>query len=111
VRAELVDAFEERALAIAASAAAPNTRRAHGTAYRTFAGFLRARDGGASAGTFTVAAVAVWRDELTRQGLAPSPVAQRVSAVRRLAAAIGADPLVQGVRCTQVQHQRPSALR
>jgi hypothetical protein len=31
---ELVDAFEQRAMAIAASAAAPNTRRAYATAYR-----------------------------------------------------------------------------
>jgi hypothetical protein len=34
---ELVDAFEQQALAIAASAAAPNTRRAYTTAYRAFA--------------------------------------------------------------------------
>jgi integrase/recombinase XerD len=107
---ELVDAFEQRAMAIAASAAAPNTRRAYATAYRTFADFLRARYGEASVETFTLAAVAAWRDHLHAQGLAPSSVAQRVSAVRRLAAAIGADPLVQRVRCTQVQHERPSAL-
>jgi len=107
---ELVDAFEERALAVAASAAAPNTRRAYATSYRAFAVFLRARYGEASLQTFTLAAVAGWRDELTAQGLAPSSVAQRVSAVRRLAAAIGADPLVAQVRCTHVQHERPSAL-
>jgi integrase/recombinase XerD len=107
---ELVDAFEQRALAIAASAAAPNTRRAYATAYRAFAGFLRARYGEASVETFTVAAVTAWRDHLQAEGLAPSSVAQRVSAVRRLAATIGADALVQGVRCTQVQHERPSAL-
>jgi integrase/recombinase XerD len=107
---ELVDAFVERALAIAASAAAPNTRRAYATAYRAFAVFLRARYGQASVETFTVAAVAAWRDELTAQGLAASSVAQRVSAVRRLAAAIGADPLIARVRCTQIQHERPSAL-
>jgi site-specific recombinase XerD len=108
--AELVDAFDERALAIAASAAAPNTRRAYATAYRTFVAFLRARYGEASLQTFTLATVADWRDELVNQGLAPSSVAQRVSAVRRLAAQIGADPLVAQVRCTQVQHERPSAL-
>jgi integrase/recombinase XerD len=107
---ELVDAFEQRAMAIAASAAAPNTRRAYATAYRAFAGFLRAHYGEASLETFTVAAVAAWRDELQVRGLAPSSVAQRVSAVRRLATAIGADPLVAGVRCTQVQQERPSAL-
>ena len=107
---ELVDAFAERALAIAASAAAPNTRRAYATAYRAFAAFLHARCGDASIATFTVAAVAAWRDELTAQGHAPSTVAQRVSAVRRLAAAIGADPLVAQVRCTHVQHERPAAL-
>jgi integrase/recombinase XerD len=107
---ELLDAFVERALAIASSAAAPNTRRAYGTAYRAFAVFLRARYGQASVETFTVASVATWRDELTAQGLAPSSVAQRVSAVRRLAAAIGADPLVAQVRCAQVQHERPNAL-
>ena len=107
---ELVDAFEQRAMAIAASAAAPNTRRAYATAYRAFAVFLRAHYGEASIETCTVAAVAAWRDELQAHGLAASSVAQRVSAVRRLAAAIGADPLVARVRCTQVQQERPSAL-
>jgi integrase/recombinase XerD len=107
---ELVGAFEARAMAIAASAAAPNTRRAYAAAYRAFAGFLRAHYGEASVETFTLAAVAAWRDQLQAQGLAPSSVAQRVSAVRRLAAAIGADPLVAQVRCTQVQQERPSAL-
>ena len=107
---ELVDAFEQQVLAIAASAAAPNTRRAYATAYRTFAAFLHARYGEASVQTFTIAAVAAWRDQLQAQGLAPSSIAQRVSAVRRLAAAVGADPLVAGVRCTQVQQEHPSAL-
>jgi len=108
--AELVEVFEERALAIAASAAAPNTRRAYATSYRAFAVYLRSRYGEASLQTFTLTAVAGWRDELTAQGLAPSSVAQRVSAVRRLAAQIGADPLIAQVRCTHVQHERPSAL-
>jgi integrase/recombinase XerD len=97
-------------MAIAASAAAPNTRRAYATAYRAFAHFLHAHYGEASIETFTVAAVAAWRDHLQTQGLAASSVAQRVSAVRRLAAAMGADPLVAQVRCTQVQQERPSAL-
>jgi integrase/recombinase XerD len=108
--AELVDGFQDRALAIAASAAAPNTRRAYATAYRAFAAFLHARYGEASIETFTVTAVAGWRDELAAQGLSASTVAQRISAVRRLAAAIGADPLVAQVRCTHVQHERPAAL-
>jgi site-specific recombinase XerD len=107
---ELVDAFDAKALAIAATAAAPNTRRAYATAYRAFAAFLRARYGEASREVITVAAVAAWRDELTAQGLAPSSVAQRVSAVRRLAATLGADALVQQVRCTHVQHDKPRAL-
>ena len=107
---ELVDAFTERALAVAASAAAPNTRRAYATAYRAFAAFLSKRYGQASLQTFTVTAVAAWRDELTAHGLAASTVAQRVSAVRRLAAAVGADPLVAQVRCTHVQQERPTAL-
>lgn len=93
-----------------ASAAAPNTRRAYATAYRGFAAFLHERHDQASLQTFTVTAVAAWRDELTAQGLAASTVAQRVSAVRRLAAVIGADPLVAQVRCTHVQQERPSAL-
>lgn len=75
-----------------------------------FAAFLRDRYGEASLETLTVATVAAWRDELAAQGLAASTVAQRVSAVRRLAAAVGADPLVAQVSCTQVQHDRPSAL-
>jgi hypothetical protein len=48
--------------------------------------------------------------KLTAQGLAPSSIAQRVSAVRRLAATLGADPLVQQVRCSQVQRDEPRAL-
>ncbi len=107
---ELVDVFGERALAIAGSAAAPNTRRSYATAYRAFAAFLRARYGEASRDTITVAAVAAWRDELAAQGLAANSVAQRVSAVRRLAATLGADPLVQQVRCTHVQRDAPRAL-
>ena len=107
---ELVDAFEARAIAIAASAAAPNTRRAYASAYRMFAAFLRAHYGEACVQTFTVGAVAAWRDQLQAQGLAPSSVAQRVCAVRRLAASIGADPLVAQVRCSQVQQERPKAL-
>jgi integrase/recombinase XerD len=107
---ELVDSFQAQALAIAASAAAPNTRRAYATAYRAFAMFLRTHYGEASIQTFTVATVAAWRDQLHAQGLTASSVAQRVSAVRRLAAAIGADPLVARVRCTQVQQPRPRAL-
>lgn len=107
---DLVDAFEEQALAIASSAAAANTRRAYATAYRAFVRYLHDVYGTASVQTFTLAAVARWRDDLAAQGLAPSTVAQRVSAVRRLAAAIGADPLVAQVRCTHVQQERPSAL-
>ena len=72
--------------------------------------FLHARYGEPSMQTFTVAAVAGWRDDLTVRGLSASTVAQRVSAVRRLAAALGADPLVAQVRCTHVQQERPTAL-
>lgn len=74
-----------------------------------FAGFLRARYGEASKETITIASVAAWRDELAAQGVAPSSVTQRVSAVRRLAATLGADPLVQQVGCTHVQHDEPRA--
>jgi Phage integrase, N-terminal SAM-like domain len=84
-----------RALAIAGSAAAPNTRRAYATSYRAFAAFLHARYDEASLQTSTLQAVAGWRDELTQQGVASSSVAQRVSAVRPLAAQIGADPVVR----------------
>ena len=106
----LVDAFEERALAVAAAAAAPNTRRAYATAYRGFAGFLRATYGEASTATFTLAAVAAWRDHLVARGLAPASVAQRVCAVRGLAVALGSDLLVQRVRCPSPGRERPPAL-
>jgi site-specific recombinase XerD len=107
---EPVDDLEARALDIAAAAVAPNTRRAYATAYRAFVAFLRDRYGEASAQTLTLAAVTAWRDELHAQGLAASTVALRVSAVRGLATAVGADPLVHQVRCTHVQPQRPKAL-
>jgi site-specific recombinase XerD len=106
----LLDDFDERALAVAGMAASPNTRRAYATAYRGSAGFLRARYSEASKDTITIASVAAWRDELAAPGLAPSSVTQRVSAVRRLAATLGADPLVQQVRCTHVQRDEPRAL-
>ncbi len=77
----LVGAFDEQALATAGMAASPNTRRAGATAYRVFAEVLRVRYGEASGGKVTIASVAAWR----------------VSAVRRLAATLGADPLVQQV--------------
>jgi hypothetical protein len=84
-RGDLVDAFEQRALAIAASAAAPNSRRAYATAYRAFAGFLRARYGEASIETFTLAAVAAWRDHLHAQGLGAWVSSRRADdAVRRV---------------------------
>jgi site-specific recombinase XerD len=105
----LLDAFEERALEVAAAAAAPNTRRAYATVYRAFAAFLRANYGEASTRTFTVAAVAAWRDHLG-QSLAPATVVQRVCAVRGLAAALGCDVLVQGVRCPAAERERPRAL-
>jgi integrase/recombinase XerD len=107
---EPVDDLEARALDIAAAAAAPNTRRAYASAYRAFTRFLRERYGEASAQTLTLAAVTAWRHDLQAQGLAASTVAQRVSAVRSLATALGADPLVHHVRCTHVQPQRPKAL-
>jgi integrase/recombinase XerD len=106
----LLDDFDERAVAITGMAASPNTRRAYATAYRAFADFLRAHYGEASKDTITITSVAAWRDELTARGLAPSSVTQRVSAVRRLAATLGADPLVQQVRCTHVQRDEPRAL-
>jgi hypothetical protein len=55
---ELVDAFEERAPAVAGSAAGPNTQRAYATAYRVFAMLLRVRYAEASLQTFTLQAVA-----------------------------------------------------
>jgi integrase/recombinase XerD len=58
----------------------------------------------------TIASVAAWRDEIAARGLSPSSITQRVSAVRRLAATLGADPLVQQVRCTHVQRDEPRAL-
>jgi hypothetical protein len=70
---ELVDAFEQRALAIAASAAgakhAPGTRPP--TSVRRL---LRASYGEASVDAFTLALVAAWRDELTRQGSRQAPL-------------------------------------
>jgi len=70
----------------------------------------RAHCGETSVETFTVAGVAAWRDELHATGVGAELVALRVSTVRRLVAAVGADPLVAHVRCTQIQHERPPAL-
>ena len=87
-----LDAFEAQALAVAASAAAPNTRRSYAASYRAFAAFLRAHCGEASIDTFTVAAVAACATSCTLKGLAPSSIALRVAAVRRLTAAVAGAP-------------------
>ena len=106
----VLDGFEAQAIAVAASAAAPNTPRAYATAYRAFAVFLRACYGDASIDTFTVDAVVAWRDHLQAQG---SRRARSRSGCRLVGGSLRRPAptlLVAQVRCSQVQHERPRAL-
>ena len=91
----------------AALPASANTRRSYRTACDAFLAFLAMRHGGQLPERFEAREVAAWRDRLVDSGAAPATVAQRLTAVRRLADHAGLDDAIQRVRATSVQ-QLPS---
>lgn len=106
------DALLPAAFAVAHRQAAPNTRRAYASAYRAFAAFLLARHPGRPARLedFTAAAVVAFRDALERDGQASSTIAVRLSALRKAAAELGADPAIAAIKARGVQPDDSPAL-
>lgn len=95
------------AAAFAGREGTANTRKTYGTAYRSLVGFL-GEDAGPEA--LSPAAVHAWRVDLESSGRAPSTVGVYLSAVRKLAEHLGADPAVRAVRGAPVLADPPQTL-
>jgi site-specific recombinase XerD len=105
------DALVPLALEIAARERAPNTRRAYAAAYRALDRFLAQRQGRpARRQDLTAVAVRAWRDQLEDDEVAATTIAARLSAVRKLAAALDADPAIHQVHAARVAPGEPRAL-
>jgi integrase/recombinase XerD len=99
------------ALEIARRERAPNTRRAYAAAYRALDRFLAQRHGRPGRRQdLTAVAVRAWRDQLEDDQVAASTIAVRLSAVRKLAAALDADPAIHQVHAARVAAGEPRAL-
>jgi site-specific recombinase XerD len=106
---ELVDprALAYLAAEVAARQRAAGTRRTYASVYRGFCAWL-----GPDAGVEAVTAEAVrrYRDALERAGRSPATIAKQLSALRVLAAELGADAGVQLVKGARVARRDPRAL-
>ena len=113
VRGEVLDpdALIPVALEIARRERAPNTRRAYAAAYRALDAFLAQRHGRpARRQDLTALTVCAWRDQLEDDQVAATTIAARLSAVRKLAAALDADPAIHQVHAARVAPGEPRAL-
>src|SRR5215218_4021660 len=98
------------ALGVANSQGGPLTRATSATTYRRFARYLHGRVGREPrAEDFTRDALRDYRDELERDGRAGATIA-KVSALRRLAAALQLDPRIQRVKAGAATQKRPRPL-
>jgi site-specific recombinase XerC len=105
------DALLPVALEIARRERAPNTRRAYAAAYRALDRFLAQRHGPpARRQDLTAVAVRAWRDQLEDDEVAATTIAARLSAVRKLAAALAADSAIHQVHAARVAPGEPRAL-
>jgi len=96
----------ERAAEVARQQAAPLTRDAYAGVYRAFCAFVGA---GAGADALTPTTVRAYRDQLEQHGRSPATIAKHLSALRALAAALGAESIGQ-VRGSRVAPGEPRAL-
>jgi len=92
---------------VAARQRSPETRRTYAAVYRSFCGFLAAN---ATAEAVTSESVRAYRDALEHTGRTPATIAKHLSALRGLAAALGADASVRTVRSASVARGEPRAL-
>jgi len=92
---------------VAARQRAATTRRTYAGVYRGFCAWLGPRVG---VNAVTAEAVRRYRDALERAGRSPATIAKQLSALRVLAAELGADGEVQLVKGERVGRREPRAL-
>jgi site-specific recombinase XerD len=102
-----VDGLGARAAEVAARQRSPQTRRTYAAVYRSLLAFLGEH---AAVEDLTPEAVRAYRDALERAGRTPATIAKHLSAIRGLAAAVGADADVRTVRSASVARGEPRAL-
>ena len=109
VAADVVDAegLGARAAEVAARQRSPQTRRTYAAVYRSLVAFLGEH---AVVEDLTPEAVRAYRDALEHADRTPATIAKHLSAIRGLAAAVGADAEVRTVRSAGVARGEPRAL-
>jgi site-specific recombinase XerD len=109
VAADVVDAdrLGERAAEVAARQRSPQTRRTYAAVYRSLVAFLGEY---ATVENLTPEAVRAYRDALELADRTPATIAKHLSAIRGLAAAVGANTDVRTVRSASVARGEPRAL-
>ena len=109
VAADVVDpdGLGVRAAEVAARQRSPQTRRTYAAVYRSLLAFLGEH---ASVEDLTAEAVRAYRDALEDADRTPATIAKHLSAIRGLAAAVGADADVRTVRSASVARGEPRAL-
>jgi integrase len=109
VAADVIDAggLGVRAAEVAARQRSPQTRRTYASVYRSLLAFLGEH---ASVEDLTPEAVRAYRDALEHADRTPATIAKHLSAIRGLAAAVGADADVRTVRSASVARGEPRAL-
>ena len=96
-----------RAAEVAARQRSPATRRAYAAVYRSLLAFLGDH---ATTDQLTAKTVRAYRDALEHADRTPATIAKHLSAIRGLAAAVGADADVRTVRSASVARGEPRAL-
>jgi hypothetical protein len=91
VAADIVDAggLAARAAEVASRQRSPQTRRTYAAVYRSLVAFLGEH---AVVGDLTPETVRAYRDALEHADRTPATIAKHLSAIRGLAAAVGAEP-------------------
>ena len=107
--ADVVDAggLAARAAEVAARQRSPQTRRTYAAVYRSLIAFLGEH---ATAQDLTPEALRAYRDALEHADRSPATIAKHLSAIRGLAAAVGADADIRTVRSASVARGEPRAL-
>ena len=106
---EVVDVggLAARAAEVAARQRSSQRRRTYAAVYRSLVAFLGEH---AVVGDLTPEAVRAYRDALEHADRSPATIAKHLSAIRGLAAAVGADADVRSVRSASVARGEPRAL-
>jgi site-specific recombinase XerD len=106
---EVVDVggLATRAAEVASRQRSRQTRRTYAAVYRSLVAFLGEH---AAVGDLTPEALRAYRDALEHADRTPATIAKHLSAIRGLAAAVGADAEVRTVKSASVARGEPRAL-